>query len=154
MQVFKTIGRIAAAGLLAVAVWTGTAVAESVSADDRVALSDAWTGLWQSDTHEYEATLKLTVAASGRIDGAITWKLLKSNRPNYQSKIGMTGTEFVRGQFDPDTNLVTFNGYRLDDPNTILGMDQYRLVVGDTRKTMAGLTSDHNTWSGRIFLKR
>lgn len=140
--------------LTAFGAFAGIAAAQSVPAADREALSDLWTGLWQSDTHEYEAAVRLTVQASGRIDGAITWTLRKSNRADYQDKIGKTGVEHVRGQFDPDTSLLTFNGYKLDDPEHILGMDQYRLVVGDNRKTMSGLTADHNTWSGRIFLRR
>jgi hypothetical protein len=125
-----------------------------VSAADRAALAGPWKGLWMSDTHEYEASLTMQVAASGRVEGAITWTPRKSNRPDYQSKIGMAGVEHVRGQFNPDTNLVTLTGYRLDDPNKILGVDKYRLVVGDNRKTMGGLTSDNNTWAGRVFLRK
>lgn len=154
MKTFQGILRIVAIALVAWAVSTGVTNAQTVSQADRAALAGPWKGNWSSDTHEYEASLTMQVAASGRIDGAITWTLRKSNRPDYQSKIGMTGTEFVRGQFDPDTSLVTLNGYRLDDPNKILGTDRYRMVVGDSRKTMGGITWSHDTWSGRIFLRR
>ncbi len=133
---------------------TAMAAAQGLSEADRAALAGPWKGLWLSDTHEYEASLKMTVAASGQAEGAITWTLRKSNRPDYQNKLGLTGTEYVRGRFDPRASLLSIDGYRLDDPNKILGTDKYRLVVGDNRKAMGGLTWNHNTWTGRIFLRR
>lgn len=146
--------QIVAMALVLCAGLIGAATAQSVSGDDRAALAGPWKGLWVSDTHEYEASLTMQVAASGRIEGAITWTLRKSSRPDYQSKVGLTGVEHVRGQFNPDTGLVTLTGYRLDDPNKILGTDKYRLAVGDSRKTMGGITWDHGTWAGRIFLRK
>jgi len=154
MKAFEGLSRMLAVALIAWVASVGWTAAQTVSQADRAALAGPWKGLWVSDTHEYEASLTMQVAASGRIEGTITWTLRKSNRPDYQSKFGMSGTEQVRGQFDPDTSLVTFNGYKLDDPNKILGVDQYRLVVGDNRKTMGGITSEKNTWGGRIFLRR
>ncbi|MFN3657688.1 MAG: hypothetical protein ACK4UO_10580 [Pseudolabrys sp.] len=140
--------------LVVSALLCGLGRAQTVPEADRAALAGPWRGLWVSDTHEYDALLQLTVTANGAAEGAITWTLRKSNRADYQSKLGLTGTEYVRGRFDARASLLSIDGYRLDDPNKILGTDKYRLVVGDNRRTLGGLTWDHNTWTGRIFLRR
>ena len=129
-------------------------LAESVSEADRAALAGPWRGLWRSDAHDYDASIMLNVTKAGQVEGTINWTLRKSPRPDYQSKIGLTGVEHVRGTFRPSSSLLSFDGYRLDDPNKILGTDKYRLVVSETRGTMGGITWDHGSWAGRIFLKR
>jgi hypothetical protein len=142
---------------LALALWAavpGLAGAQTVSDADREALAGPWNGVWTSDTHVYDASLRMEVTADGQIEGAFTWKLRKSNRPAYQSKIGKTGTEYVRGRFDAQSSLISVDGDRLDDPNKILGTDKYRLVVSENRKTLGGITWDHGSWGGRIFLRR
>ena len=154
MMILARVLRILVLSLIAFAALPDLAAAQSVSDADRTSLAGPWTGMWNSNTHEYGATLTMKVAADGAIEGEIAWTLRKSNRPDYQGKIGKTGTEYVRGQFDPRASQVNFDGYRLDDPNKILGTDKYRLVIGDNRRTMGGLTWDHGTWLGRIFLRR
>jgi len=128
--------------------------AQNVSATDRAALAGPWQGFWSSDTHEYAASIMLNVAENGQVDGTINWTLRKSPRPEYQAKIGQTGVEHVRGTFRTDASLLAIDGYRLDDPNKILGMDKYRLVLSESRKTLGGITWDHGSWAGRFFLKR
>lgn len=135
--------------VLPAAVW-----AESVSETDRAALAGPWRGLWSSDTHDYDASIMLNVTKDGRVEGTINWTLRKSPSPDYQNKIGLTGVEHVRGTFRPSSSLLSVDGYRLDDPNKILGTDKYRLVVSETRATIGGITWDHGSWGGRIFLKR
>jgi hypothetical protein len=144
-------------GLLAIGwllVAPASAWAQNVSEADRAALAGPWQGLWSSDTHEYAATIRLNAAGNGQVEGTINWTLRKSPRPEYQAKIGQTGVEHVRGTFRTDGSLLSLDGYRLDDPNKILGMDKYRLVVSDNRKTLGGVTWDHGGWGGRLFLKR
>ena len=154
MTVFARALRVLTIAVVMCLIVPGLVAAQGLTDADRTALAGPWTGLWNSNTHEYGASLTMKVAADGAVEGQITWTLRKSNRKDYQGKIGQTGIEFVRGRFDPQSSLVAFDGYRLDDPNKILGTDKYRLVVGDNRKTMGGLTWDHNTWMGRIFLRR
>jgi hypothetical protein len=96
----------------------------------------------------------LRTSANGDANGAITWTLRKSSRPEYQAKLGLTGIEHVRGRYDPGTRLLNLDGYRLDDPNKILGTDRYRMVVAENLKAMGGITWDHGRWTGRIFLRR
>ena len=154
MKMFARALQVLICILVLSAEWPGVAAAQGLSESFRASLAGPWSGLWTSDTHEYEAALKMTIAANGDAEGAITWTLRKSNRPDYQAKLGLTGIEYVRGRFDARTWLLRLDGYRLDDPNKILGMDKYRMAVAENLKTMGGITWDHNTWAGRIFLRR
>jgi hypothetical protein len=144
---------IALAAVTAVAIWSFASGAQDLSAQDRLALAGPWIGSWSSDTHEYHAVMTLSADGSGGIEGKIDWTLRRSNRPDYQSKIGKKGVEFVRGRFFSDARVVSVDGYSLDDPNKILGMDKYRLVFSENRQTLGGITWDHGRWIGRIFLR-
>jgi hypothetical protein len=142
------------AALTALVGCPGLSSAQAVADADRQILAGPWIGIWNSDTMEYGASVSLSVAADGSIEGKIDWTLRKSGRADYASKIGMKGVEYVRGKFQPGSSVVSFDGYRLDDPNKILGTDRYRLILSENRATLGGLTWDHGSWGGRIFLKR
>ena len=146
---------VAALGVvLALAAATGVAAAQDLSESERTALAGPWHGFWKSDGFTYEANLRLEVAPSGEVEGSIDWTLRAASRPDYKNKIGLTGTEHVRGRFNADAGVLAFQGYRKDDPNTILGLDIYRLVVAENRNTMGGITRDHGPWTGEFFLRR
>jgi hypothetical protein len=49
---------------------------------------------------------------------------------------------------------VKMDGYALDDPNTILGMDKYRLVLSDDGATLGGITWDQGAWDAEFMAKR
>lgn len=128
--------------------------AQSLSMEEIAALQGPWRGVWLSDTFTYEAEMTLAAAPGGKVEGTIRWTLRKSPRANEQNKLGRTGVEHVRGEFHPAQGLLVVEGYRKDDPDGILGLDRYRLAVGENRQTMAGVTRDHGTWKGRFFLRR
>ena len=144
----------ALAVVLALAVGTGVASAQNLSERARAALAGPWHGFWRSAGYLYEARMRLKVEANGATEGAIDWTLRSASRPDYKDKIGLKGTEHVRGKFFPDAAAMVLDGYRKDDPNTILGLDKYRLVVAENRQTMGGITWDHGPWTGEFFLKR
>jgi hypothetical protein len=96
----------------------------------------------------------MIVQNDGRISGQIDWMLVQSPRPEEQAKIGLHGIEFVEGALDPSTGAITLRGVRLDDPNRILGADEYRLVAAPNGQYIVGLTANHGTWEGRIELAR
>jgi len=128
--------------------------AQAVSDSDRAALAEPWRGSWIGGGFRYEATMSLRVGGSGDVEGSIHWTLRESPREPEASKIGMTGVEHVRGQFRADVGLLVLEGYRKDDPNSIIGLDKYRLVMSEVRKTMGGITHHHGPWDGRFFLMR
>ena len=154
-QCMNMFGALAVLGLVIMcAVTPDAAIAQTVSASDRAALAGPWDGIWTGRGFRYQARMTLDVTASGAIEGAIEWTLLVSPRPNEAGKIGMKGTEFVRGRFDAAASVLNFEGYRKDDPNVVLGLDKYRLVVSDQRKTMGGITSSGGAWNSKFYLSR
>ena len=60
----------------------------------------------------------------------------------------------VRGNYFANSGTLIFEGYAKNDPNGILGLDKYRLVLGDSRRTMGGVTRHHNSRTSQFFLAR
>ena len=146
---------LAAAALVVVlALMPARSMAAWLSSEEIAALKGPWRGTWLSDTFTYEAEMTLAAEPSGKVGGTIRWTLRRSPRASEQNKLGRTGVEHVRGEFHPALGLLVVEGYRKDDPDNILGLDRYRLAVGENRQTMAGVTRDHGTWKGRFFLRR
>jgi hypothetical protein len=139
---------------LALAATVGPAAAQDFSASNRTALAGPWHGFWKSGRYLYEASMRLRLGPGGKVEGAIAWTLRASPHPAEQGKIGGKGTEHVRGKFNAEAGVLAFEGYRKDDPNKILGLDKYRLVVAENRRAMGGITWDHGRWTGEFFLKR
>lgn len=130
------------------------AAAQPVSGADRTALAGSWQGSWTGGAFRYEAVMSINVDANGDVEGSINWTLRASPRPNEAGKIGMKGTEYVRGKYYPDASALVLEGHRKDDPNAILGLDKYRLVVSPERKSMGGISWHHGPWNGQFFLAR
>jgi hypothetical protein len=116
-----------------------------------------WHGVWTAPGGwVYEADFQLAPGLGGAVLTDIHWTLraADASRTDYQGKVGMTGVEHVRGQFFPNYGYLTMEGYGLDDPNKILGMDSYRLVLSDDGSTLGGITGDHGDWNGQLIAKR
>ncbi len=130
-----------------------TVAAQTVSATEQAELAGPWHGSW-TGAGFYEAVINLRVGATGATSGEINWTLRKSPRPAERGKIGMTGVELVRGNYYANRGTSILEGYEKNDPNGILGLDKYRLVVGDSRRTMGGITRHQNAWTSQFFLSR
>ncbi len=141
--------------LLGVGIFPATVAAQSVSATEAAEIAGPWHGRWTAPGGWlYEANMSLQVSGSGATTGQINWTLRKSPRPEEQGKLGMTGVESIRGNYFANSGTLILEGYEKNDPNGILGLDKYRLVVGDTHRTMAGVTRHHNDWTSQFFLTR
>ena len=124
---------------------------------DHPDVSGHWHGVWTAPGGwVYEADFQLTPSLAGAILTDINWTLRAADttRTDYQGKVGMTGVEHVRGQFFSNAGLLTMEGYELTDPNTILSMDRYRLVISDDGTTLGGITRDNGDWNGQFIAKR
>ena len=133
------------------------AVAQTATAAEQAAaLAGPWRGIWHRDDpyYQYAGVMTLTPKAGGRVEGAISWTLLRSPLASEQAKIGMKGIEYVEGQYDPATGALNFAGVKVDDPNRILGMDRYRLVMSENGKVITGLTRGDGAWLGQLDLLR
>jgi hypothetical protein len=119
------------------------------------ALNDVWKGEWTNPIgHLYIAEMRLVVSKDGTIQGEILWTLKKSPRDNEQVKLGLTGVEFVSGKYDAASRVLTFSGYRKDDPDTILGLDQYKLLLAENEMVIGGITLNNGGWRGIFSLTR
>jgi hypothetical protein len=130
------------------------ALAQSVGGPSPAALAGTWHGDWTGDQFRYEAAMALNVDAAGNVGGSIRWVLRVSPKPDLAAKVGHNGVEYVRGKYYAETATLVLEGYRKDDPDNILGLDKYRLVVSPGGETMGGITENHGPWNGRIFLAR
>jgi hypothetical protein len=118
-------------------------------------VAGAWKGEWSSPQgYLYGAVMHLSVVSGDSVEGSIAWSLKRSPRPADQAKIGLRGTEYVRGRYSADCGVLRVAGYRLDDPSVILGMDRYALLLSETGMSLGGITWDHGTWTGQFVLAR
>lgn len=132
----------------------GVARAQSVEAPSPAALAGTWHGDWAGDQFRYDAAMALNVDDTGNVGGSIRWVLRFSPKADLAAKLGHNGVEYVRGKYHAETGTLILEGYRKDDPDGILGLDKYRLVVAPGGQAMGGITEDHGPWSGRFFLSR
>ena len=102
----------------------------------------------------YEADAAFAVAPNNTVDGSISWTLRRSPKPEEQAKIGLTGVEHVSGIFLPDSGVLRLEGTSKDDPNIILELDKYRLILSDDASVLGGITWAGGSWEGQISLNR
>jgi hypothetical protein len=98
--------------------------------------------------------MTLAVGVDGTVDGSIKWTLRASPNERASQLIGQSGIENVRGTYYPDSGSLSLQGYSKADPNGVVELDQYLLVVSPTRMTMGGITGEHGAWNGQFFLAR
>ena len=115
----------------------------------------SWTGTWDSPNGSvYTAVAQFTVATDGSLDGAIKWTLKDTRRADLAPKMGQQGTEYVRGAYDGRCRVASFAGYKLDDPQHILGMDTYWLILAPNGQGFGGVTANGDRWTGMFSLRR
>jgi hypothetical protein len=73
--------------------------------------------------------------------------------PEEAAKVGMTATEFVKGERKGE-GLLVLNGYKKDDPNSIFSLDQYRLAISDNGMVIGGITNNNGSWTGQLIALR
>jgi hypothetical protein len=136
-------------GALLLAAGLSSPVLQAQTSDQRaVNPSGEWQCGWSSASGYYfTGVVTLAAKDDGTISGQIVWTLKKSPRPEEQSKLGLSGTEFIRGTYDYRTRLVLLEGYRKDDPSEVIGLDRYKLVFADNGAALGGLTENHGNWS-------
>lgn len=125
-----------------------------VSDADRAALAGPWKGTWKGNRFGYTAVMTLAVGADATVEGAITWTLSAVPTSKAEHLIGLTGVENVRGSYNPAAGVLSLAGYSKADPNGIVELDQYLLLVAPNRETMGGLTGEHGAWTGQFYLSR
>jgi len=116
-----------------------------------------WLGTWTAPGGWiYQADMQINGGLADNITADIHWTLraAPAGQTAYQAKIGMSGVEHTKGTYLPGDHVVKMEGVSLDDPNSILGMDKYRLIISDDGSTLGGITWDHGDWNGLFVGKR
>lgn len=114
-------------------------------------------GTWTRLGNEYifEFDLHLEHSTGNKVTGYFNWKFVQYDKNDafsvsyYEDKIGMTAKEYVSGTWDATARTYHFKGYKKDDPNAIIALDEYRLKV-DGNGDLSGDTRSHDSWLGRI----
>ena len=118
-------------------------------------LAGSWQGIWDSPNGSvYTAIVQLNVTADGTVDGSISWTLKDTRRHDLATKVGQSGVEFVHGTYDPRCRVLALAGYKLDDPQQILGMDRYELILAENGAGLGGVTANGGAWTGMFSLRR
>jgi hypothetical protein len=125
-----------------------------------------WRGIWTDRTgYVFTATVTLETGSSckdcaasgdGSVRGTIVWTIRNTPAkasPEEAAKVGMTATEYVRGEIKGE-GLLVLNGYRKDDPNNIFSIDQYRLAISDNGMVIGGITFNNGSWTGQLIALR
>jgi hypothetical protein len=129
-------------------------------------IAGEWRGIW-TDRSGYVFTATVTLetgsnckacAASGdgSVRGTIVWTMRNAPTkasPEEAAKVGMTATEFVKGERKGE-GLLVLNGYKKDDPNSIFSLDQYRLAISDNGMVIGGITNNNGSWTGQLIALR
>ena len=122
---------------------------------DAEALAEPWQGQWTApDGAVFSAALQLKPLVGNRVEGRITWKLVLALDPAEQAKVGIPADELVRGAFDPRSRVLTIDGYDKVDPRDVIVLDKYRLLLAADGSALGGITWNHDSWSGALFLRR
>ncbi len=109
-----------------------------------------WTGNWTSSKAHYTAVVSLSDAGGGKFTGEIYWTLQRHTNPKKIYKAGATATEYVQGTFNPATRTLNLSGYRKDDPQDIVVLDKYSLVLAENNLNLGGGSKSN----GRFNLSR
>jgi hypothetical protein len=129
-------------------------------------IAGEWRGIWIDPTgYSFTATITLetgsncklcTASGDGSVRGTIVWTLRKTPAKaasEVTAKVGMTATEYVKGE-RKGIGLLLLDGYKKDDPNNIFSIDQYRLAISDNGMVIGGITNDNGTWTGQLIALR
>lgn len=115
--------------------------------------SGNWTGYWVTPDGLYFLTqIHFQVAPDGSLTGNIHWTFVKSPDVGDNPKLGLTAIEYVKGTYDPVTRILAFAGDHTDDPNNLIDVDKYKLLLADNNQVIAGSTLNHGDWKGLLFL--
>jgi Flp pilus assembly protein TadG len=119
-------------------------------------LTGKWQGQWSSPFGTiFSANLYLEpISTNNGVQGQINWTMKSTPQEAKQSKVGLTAIEYVKGSYNPETRMLTMEGYRKDDPNSIITLDKYRLVLAEGNRSLGGATWNHGRWRGRLSLSR
>jgi hypothetical protein len=144
--------------ILCMALMFLTACSGSAAPDPATLVGGVWVGEWMTEGAEngylYTLEVTLNINAENEIDGQIVWTFVRSPFEADQALLGLSATEFVRGDFDPATLEVELTGYKEDDPKDIIGPDHYKLFLIEDGTILQGKSENGGAWNGFFTASR
>lgn len=115
-----------------------------------------WNGFWMtyskgSEGFVYEASMTLHSGAGETVSGQINWTLRRSGRTSEDAKVGRSALEFVRGNYDSHSKVLRLAGYDKTDPDGVIALDRYHLLLADNGAVIGGLTASGGSWQGSLM---
>ena len=140
--------------LLSIVCQMTTSIAQQTSGTE-TSFTGKWTGYWTSPNgYIYLAQMDITTNGNNVVEGRINWTLVKSLPDLDQTRLGLKGTEFIKGSYYPASRIMTFEGTKKDDPDTVIGLDKYKLILAENNAALGGITWNHGAWDGLFGLTR
>ena len=105
----------------------------------------------------FTGIFKIEIKNDGTATGQFIWIFLAVDSTNsslvetYREKKGMSGIEYVEGNFNAATHDFYFAGKSKDDPNLVLGLDKYHLKLAANKQAIYGSTETEGTNEGLVF---
>ena len=117
-------------------------------------VAGTWRGQWVSDNSpgylfEYEMTLKMDEEFN--VSGEIKWTQLKS--PS-KTKDGKSAVEHIKGTGNKEKRMIEVKGFKKDDPENVISLDEYKITFEESGKGFKGITSSSGSWKGIITGKK
>jgi hypothetical protein len=119
-------------------------------------IDGVWDGFWTtyeigSQGYVYEASMTLASEANNSVSGQINWTMRRSGRSADDAKIGKSAIEFVRGSYDATNHVLRLAGYSKTDPDTVIALDRYHLLLADNGTVIGGMTATGGSWRGSLM---
>ena len=88
----------------------------------------------------------------GDLKGEIVWQAVQapSDDTYYVNRLGLKGTEYIKGYWDKESSKIHFKAISKDDPHHVIGQDTYDLQLSQIKHLIYGLTWNHGDWKGRF----
>lgn len=114
--------------------------------------SEVWIGMRSDQSgYVYSSKIRLRInMVSKDVRGAIIWTLQRSPRPHDRHRIGLQGTSYVKGVFDPVTHRLVLASYREDDPFELIGPGRYEFALTNDGTTLSGDIYVDGVWAGSV----
>jgi len=120
-----------------------------------------WVGEWSSppggspEQISFTFDIRLAPVANGAVNGRILWTLMSAPPAHFlASRVGDSGTEYVRGEWSPESSTLHLTGTSVDSPGFLV-VDEYRLVVSADRSSIDGPTrGSKGDWKNSLHGRR
>lgn len=111
-----------------------------------------WQGRWTCpEGYIFDFVLHVDEFPNGDMEGYLAWRYVSGPVGDwyYSGRENQEATEFVSGKIVGNGKL-QFQGYKKDDPHSIIALDKYTITFDETFGSFTGITGHHGAWTGKV----